>query len=100
MAEVACAGEGHGHAAFVRGGNDFRIADRAAGLNGSGGTGGSSCDEAVCKREKCVAADHTAFKGEAGFTSFPDRNAAGIDAAHLACTDAERAIGTDVNDGV
>jgi hypothetical protein len=36
MPEMADAGENHGHPAFVGGGDDFFIANRAAGLNGTG----------------------------------------------------------------
>src|SRR5687768_13153092 len=97
---MAVAGKNHGDVAFIGGGNDFGVADGAAGLDRGGGAGFGGGDEAVREREKSVAADHAAFERQAGFARFPNGDAAGIDAAHLAGADAERAARSDVNDGV
>jgi hypothetical protein len=40
MAEVADAGENHGHAQLVGGGNDFLVFHGASGLDDGGGSGG------------------------------------------------------------
>ena len=100
MAEVAGAGEGHGEVAFVGGGDDFGVAHGAAGLDGGGGAGFGSGDEAVGEGEEGITTHDTSFEGEFGFAGFPNGDAAGIDAAHLTCADAEGAIGANVNDGV
>jgi len=100
VAEVAGAGEGHGDSAFVGGGDDFCVADGAAGLDGGGGAGFGGGDKAIGEGEEGVTTHDTSFEGELCFSGFPHCNAAGIYATHLAGTDAEGAIRTDVNDGV
>ena len=100
MAEVAGAGEGHGHVPFVGGRDDFGVADGAAGLNSGGGSRGGGGDEAVWKREEGITADYAGFQGEICFAGFPHSDAAGIDTAHLAGADAEGPVGTDVDDRV
>lgn len=100
VAEVAGAGENHGHAAFVGGGDDFFVADGAAGLDGAGGSGVGGCEETVGEGEECVASDGAAFQGESGVTCFPDGHAGGVDTGHLTGTDAEGAVGAGVDDGV
>src|SRR4051812_18723558 len=72
MSKMAKTGEDHRDVAFVGDGDDFGIADGAAWLNGGGGAGFGGGDEAVGERKKCIAANHTAFEGEAGFACFPD----------------------------
>ena len=76
MAEVAGAREGHGKTAVISGRDYFRVADGAAGLDGSGGTSGCSGDEAVRERKECVTANHAVFEREVSFPSFPDSDAA------------------------
>jgi len=54
MAEMADAGEGHGEAEAVGGGDYFRVADGAAGLDYGGGAGFGDGLQTVGEREKCV----------------------------------------------
>ncbi len=61
VSEVARAGEDHGHAAFVGGGDDFFVADGAAGLDGAGGAGVGGGEESVGEGEEGVAADGASF---------------------------------------
>jgi hypothetical protein len=51
MFEVAHAGEDHGHAPLIRGGDDFFIADGTTGLNGSGSAGLGGGNQAIGERE-------------------------------------------------
>ena len=76
MSEVADAREGHGKSAVISCRGYFRVADGAAGLDGSGRTSGCSGDEAVRERKECVTANHAVFEGEVSFASFPDSDAA------------------------
>src|SRR5439155_16830106 len=89
MLKMAHSGEDHGQPAFVRGGNDFRVAHRAARLNRRGRARFRRGDQSVGKREKRVAANDTPLEREFRFARFPNGNAARIHAAHLACADAE-----------
>jgi hypothetical protein len=52
--EMPDAGENHGHAEAIGGGNHLAIADRAAGLNDGHGSGFGGFFDAVGKREKGV----------------------------------------------
>ena len=52
--EVAHAGEDHGEAGFIGGGDDFIVADGAAGLDDGGGTRFSSSKQAICEGEERV----------------------------------------------
>ena len=46
--------EHHREAVFVGGGDDFRVADRSAGLHDGGGAGGRDRIQAVAEREERV----------------------------------------------
>ena len=54
MPEMPAAGEHHRHAVFVGGGDDFRVANRPAGLDDRGRAGGGDRVEAVAEREERV----------------------------------------------
>ena len=54
MPEVAVAGENHGHAGGVRGGDDFLVSNRAAGLDAGGGSGVDRALQAVGEGEHGV----------------------------------------------
>src|SRR5437764_15392663 len=99
MAKVARAGEDHGDVAGVRRRDDFAIAHRAARLDCCSGASLGSGDEPVRERKKRVTANDTALEEETRFARFPNSNAAGIDAAHLAGADAEGATSRGINDG-
>ena len=75
MPEVAVAGEDHGHAGFVSGGDDFFVTDGSAGLDAGGGAGIDGGLEAVGKWEHRVGCNDAAFGVETGFFSFPDGDA-------------------------
>jgi len=100
MPEMPAAGEGHGHAALVGGGDDFGVALGAAGLDGGSRAGLGGGDETVGEREECIAANGAAAEVEFGFAGLPNGDAAGVHPAHLAGTDAEGTILGGVNDGV
>ena len=100
MLEMSPTREGHSHAALVGGSDDFVIPLGATRLYGSGSTGLSGGDEAIGKREKCIAANGAAVEIKPGLIGLPNCDAASIDAAHLTCTDTEGAIFGGVNDGV
>ena len=53
-------GEDHGHVGSVGGGDDFLVADGAAGLDAGGGTGVDRGLEAVGEREQAVGGDDAA----------------------------------------
>ena len=100
MSEMPAAGEGHGHATLVGGSDDFVVPLGAARLYGRGSAGLGGGDETIGKREKCIAANGAAVEIKPGLTSLPNRDAASIDAAHLAGTDTECTILGGINDGV
>ncbi|MFM1943610.1 MAG: hypothetical protein RI897_2592 [Verrucomicrobiota bacterium] len=100
VAEVADAGEGHGHIAFIGGGDDFGVAFGAAGLDTGCGTGFGGGDESVGEGEEGIATDDATDHGDTGFAGFPDGDTGGIDAAHLAGADTDGAVGVGEEDGV
>ena len=100
MPEMPVAGEHHGHARGIRGGDDFRVAHRAARLDAGGSSGVDRGLQAVGEREHRVGGDDAACKVESGFLGFPNRDPRGIHAAHLAGSDAKGPVGAGVNDGV
>ncbi len=100
VAEVAVAGEDHGHSAFVCGGDDFFVANGAAWLDGAGCSGIGGGEEAVGEREEGIASDGASFEGEACVSGFPDGHAGCIDPGHLAGADAEGAVWAGVDDGI
>src|SRR4051812_7697041 len=78
MAKVSSAGEDHGHAAFVGGGDDVGIADGAARLDGRCRAGFGGGNETIGEGEEGVAANYAAVEGEGGFGGFPNGDTAGI----------------------
>ena len=100
MPEVAVAGEDHGHAGGVCGGDDFFVAHGSAGLDAGGGAGIDGGLESIGEGEHGIGGDDGAFEVEACFAGFPDGDAGGVDAAHLASADAEGAVRVGVDDGV
>ena len=75
MPEVADAGEDHGHAALVGGGDDLGITNRATRLDCSGGTGFGGGNETVGEGEEGITADDAAPQRKTGLASLPDGNA-------------------------
>ena len=61
MAEVAAAGEDHGHAVLVAGGDGLVVAPRAAGLDDRGDARGGGDVGAVAEREEGVGGEHRAL---------------------------------------
>jgi len=97
MAEVADAGEDHGYAEFVGGGDYVLILDAAAGLDYGGGACGGYGFKAVGEGEKGVGGGDAAGEWEYGFHG---AEAGRVYAAHLACADAESLAVFGVDDGV
>ena len=97
MPEMADAGEDHGYAKAVGGGDDVLIFDGAAGLDDGGGSGLGYGFKAVGEREKGVGGGDATLKRQHGFHG---AEAGGVHAAHLAGADAEGLAVTGVDDGV
>ena len=87
MFEVAAAGEDHGHAVFVTRGDDFFILDGAARLNRGRDAGFGGFVNAVSEGEERVGCDDPAL---ATFARFAGGDFGGVEAAHLARSDADR----------
>ena len=100
MPEVAHAGEDHGDAAFVGGGDDFGVADGAAGLDDAGCAGVGQHVQAVAEREEGVAGGCGAGQAQAGVLRFDAGDAGRVQAAHLACADADGHAVLAEDDGV
>ena len=64
VAEMADAGEDHGHVPLVGGVDDLRVAERPAGLDGRGGSRVRRGDETVREREEGLARDGRALQVE------------------------------------
>jgi hypothetical protein len=86
MAEVADSGEDHCHVVLVRGVDHILVADGASGLNDRRRAGFGDDFYSVGKWEEGVGCGDTALEGEYGFHG---TDLGGIDAAHLACADAD-----------
>jgi hypothetical protein len=84
--EVPRSGEHHRGVAFVAGGDHFDIVLGASGLQEGGDPGVERGFYAVGEREEGLAREHGAFGSAAGFVH---GQAHGIDAAHLACSEAQ-----------
>ena len=78
------AGEDHGHAGFVGGGNDFFVADRAARLDHAADAYLGGIVDTVAEREEGVGGHHRPFHLQPGMLGLDGGNAGGVDAAHLA----------------
>lgn len=75
MPEVPVAGEDHGHAGGIGGGDDFFVAHRATRLDAGGSTGVDGGLKPVCEGEHGVGGDDAALEIEAGFLGFPNGDA-------------------------
>ena len=97
VAEVANAGEEHGQAEAVGGGDDFGVALRASGLNDGGGSGLGDFFDAIGEGEEGVGGGDGAFQRELGFHG---ADLGGIYAGHLSGADADGLAVARVDDGV
>ena len=100
MQKVAMAGEDHGGPALICGGDDFFVADRAAGLDGGGGSGVEAGEQSIGEWEHGVTGDDAAVERQASLFGFPHSETTGIDARHLTGTDTEGAVAFGEYDGV
>ena len=89
--EVAAAGEDHREAVLVGGGDHFRIADRAAGLDDRRRARRRERIETVAEREERVRRRDGSDERHLRRSGFHHRDVDRIDAAHLARADCERA---------
>ena len=94
---MADPGEEHGESETVGGGDNFRIALRAAGLNNGGGTSAGDFFHAVGEWEEGVRGGNRAFEWELGFHG---ADFGGVDAGHLSGADADGLAVAGVDDGV
>ena len=94
------AGEDHGHAGFVGGGNDFFVADRAARLDHAADAYLGGIVDTVAEREEGVGGHHRPFHLQPGMLGLDGGNAGGVDAAHLAGAHAHGLAVLGVDDGV
>jgi hypothetical protein len=94
------AGEHHGDALLVGGGDHLGVAHGAAGLDDRGGAGLGQHVEAVAEGEEGIRGDHAAGDDEAGVLGLDRSDARGVDAAHLAGADADGHAVLAVHDGV
>ena len=69
MLKVSAAGEDHGHAMFVGGGDDFGVVAGAAGLDGGEDAGFRGLVDAVTEWEEGIAGDNSALATVTGFLS-------------------------------
>src|SRR5208337_3555486 len=97
MAEVADAGEDHGHAQPVGGSDDFLILDRAAGLDDGGGSGLGYGFKAVGEGKEGVGGGYATLEREDGLHG---SEAGGVYAAHLAGADAQGLAVAGIDDGI
>ncbi len=97
MQEMAHAGEDHGKAEAVGGGDDIVVAHGASGLNDCGGAGLGGFFDAVREREEGVGCDDAALQRRLRF-HYCDFD--GVDAAHLAGADSEGGAVASEDDGI
>ncbi|ABA48884.1 hypothetical protein BURPS1710b_3404 [Burkholderia pseudomallei 1710b] len=90
VTEVAHARHDHRDVVLVGGGDHLVVAHRAARLDHAGRARRDDDVEAVAEREERVRRDGRAREREARVLCLDARDARRIDAAHLACADAER----------
>src|SRR5437016_5630006 len=100
MAEMPRAGEHHRHAVLVRGGDDFRVPLRAAGLDHGADAVVRGHIHAVAEWEEGIGGHGGAFDLELLVRRLHRGDAAGIDAAHLSGADADRGAVARKQDGV
>ena len=94
---MAHAGEYHGHAVFIGGGDGFLVAHRPTRLNDGADTGFGGLVDAIAEREEGVRGHHRALHFQPGVTGLDTGNARTVDAAHLpgADTDGHRVLAID-----
>src|SRR5437868_1483303 len=97
VAEVPDAGEDHGHAEAIGGGDDVGILYGATGLDGGGNAMGSGGFEAVRKREERVGGKDAAFQREHALLCADFHRE---DTAHLTGAGGEQLAFAGVDDGV
>ena len=97
MAKMPHAGEDHGQAVLVAGGDGFGIADRAARLDDSADAGAGRFVHVVAKWEERIGGEHAARDAVAGLAH---RHVRRIHAAHLPGAHAERRIDGGIDDGI
>ena len=97
MPEVADAGEDHGYAEAVGGGDYVLIFYRAAGLDDGGGSGLGYGFKAVGEGKEGVGGSHATLERQHGLHG---AEASGVHAAHLAGADAQGLAVAGIDDGV
>jgi len=97
MPEMPLPREHHRHPTFIRGGDDFRVADGTSGLDDGANSGVGEEVEAVAEGEEGVGGGEGAGGGQ---DRFHDRDFGGVDAAHLAGADSDRLRFIRQDDGV
>ena len=97
MPEMANAGEHHGHAELVGGGNHVLVLDRPAGLDDGGCSGRGNRFKAIGEGKESVRGSDCALERQHGFLRSKAR---GIDAAHLARTHADGLAVAGIDDCV
>ena len=97
MPEVADAGEDHGQAQAIGGGDHVVVAHRPAGLNDSGGSGLGDGFEPIGKGKESVGGRDASLERQ---HSFHGAEARRIDAAHLACAHTDGLPVTSIDDGI
>ena len=100
VSKMPHAGEDHGDAMFVGGGDDFFVFDRAAGLDNRLGAAVGGFIEAVAEWIKSVGGDRGAFQVQTVSRGPQHGDLGRVDAAHLAGADAEHLVGRREHDGV
>src|SRR5918992_917412 len=98
--EMPHAGEEHGDAALVGGGNHFGVAHAAAGLDHRRCAGVGERVQAAAEREERVRRGDAALELELGVLRFQGGDARAVEPAHLAGADAERGAAAAEHDGV
>src|SRR5579885_2462834 len=100
VAEVADAGEHHRHVMFIRRGDDFIVANRAARLDDGGDAGGGGGVDAVAEREEGLRGHDGAAHRKARVRGLHGGDPGADHAAHLPGADADGARVPRVHDGV
>src|SRR5690606_38981684 len=100
--EAPRAGEDHGQGRRVGRIDDFLVAEGAARLKNWGGTRANGWLQPVGKGKKATGRDDSARRRPCApsLSSLPGGDAAGIDTAHLTCSNPNRATVPGVNNGV
>ena len=94
------AGEDHGHAMLVGGGDDFGIPHRTARLDQRGHASFRRGVDAIPEREEGVGGHDRAGDGQSGVLRLDGGNAGRVDAAHLPGADADGLLILRVDDRV